>query len=35
MAKEKLLQEFIEAYEKPMGTAIEAAQRGVTRQGDT
>jgi len=35
MSKEQLLQEFAEAYEKLIGTATEAAQRGVTRQGDT
>ncbi|GAC1347786.1 MAG: hypothetical protein NVSMB27_13970 [Ktedonobacteraceae bacterium] len=34
MAKEQLLQEFVEAYEKLIGTAIEAAHRGMTRQGD-
>ena len=35
MVKEQLLQELAEAYEKLIGTATEAAQRGVTRQGDT
>jgi hypothetical protein len=35
MSKEHLLQELADAYEKLMGTATEAAQRGVTRQGDT
>ncbi len=35
MSKEQLLQELVDAYEKLIGTAIEAAQRGVTRQGDT
>ena len=35
MSKEQLIQEFVEAYEKLIGTAIEAAQRGMTRQGDT
>jgi Protein of unknown function (DUF1706) len=35
MAKEQLLQELVEAYEKLIGTATEAAQRGVTRQGGT
>jgi len=35
MAKEQLLQELAEAYEKLIGTATEAAQRGVTRQADT
>src|SRR5438105_9068141 len=35
MSKEQLLQEFAEAYEKLIGTATQAAQRGVTRQGDT
>jgi hypothetical protein len=34
MSKEQLLQELVDAYEKLIGTAIEAAQRGVTRQGD-
>jgi len=34
MSKEQLLQELAEAYEKLIGTATEAAQRGVTRQGD-
>jgi len=35
MSKEQLLQEFADAYEKLIGTATEAARRGVTRQGDT
>ena len=35
MSKEQLLQELVDAYEKLIGTATEAAQRGVTRQGDT
>ncbi len=35
MSKEQLLQEFAEAFEKVIGTAIEAAQHGVTRKGDT
>ena len=34
MSKEQLLQEFAIAYEKLIGTATEAAQRGVTRQAD-
>jgi len=34
MSKEQLLQEFAEAFEKLIGTASLAAQRGVTRQGD-
>jgi len=34
MSKEQLLQELAEAFEQLIGTAIEAAQRGVTRQGD-
>jgi hypothetical protein len=34
MSKEQLLQELAEAFEKLIGTATEAAQRGVTRQGD-
>src|SRR5260370_7288919 len=34
MAKEQLLQEFADAYEQLIGTATEAAQRGVTRQAD-
>ena len=34
MSKEQLLQEFADAYEQLIGTATEAAQRGVTRQGD-
>ena len=35
MSKEQLLQEFAEAYEQLIETASLAAQRGVTRQGDT
>jgi hypothetical protein len=35
MSQEQLLQEFAQAYEQLMGTAVEAAQRGVTRPGDT
>jgi hypothetical protein len=35
MSKEQLLQELAEAFEQLIGTATEAAQRGVTRQGDT
>ena len=35
MSKDQLLQEFAAAYEQLIGTATEAAQRGVTRQGDT
>ncbi len=35
MSKEQLLQEFADAYEQLIGTASLAAQRGVTRQGDT
>ncbi len=35
MSKEQLLQEFAKAYEQLIGTASLAAQRGVTRQGDT
>jgi hypothetical protein len=35
MSKEQLLQEFAEAYEQLMKAATSAAQRGVTRQGDT
>jgi hypothetical protein len=35
MSKEQLLQELADAYEKLIGTATEAAQRGVTRQADT
>lgn len=34
MSKEQLLQELTEAFEQLIGTATEAAQRGVTRQGD-
>ncbi len=34
MSKEQLLQELAEAFEKLIGTATDAAQRGVTRQGD-
>ena len=35
MSKEQLLQELAEAYEKVISIATEAAQRGLTRQGDT
>ncbi len=35
MSKEQLLQEFADAYEQLIETATEAAQRGVTRKGDT
>jgi hypothetical protein len=35
MSKEQLLQELAEAFEQLIGTASLAAQRGVTRQGDT
>lgn len=35
MSKEQLLREFAEAYEQFIRTATEAAQRGVTRTGDT
>lgn len=35
MSKEQLIQGFVDACEKLIGTAIEAAQRGMTRQGDT
>src|SRR5258708_38745059 len=35
MPKEQLLQELVEAFEQLIGTATEAAQRGVPRQGDT
>jgi hypothetical protein len=35
MSKEQLLQELAEPFEQLIGTATEAAQRGVTRQGDT
>lgn len=34
MSKEQLLQELAEAFERLIATATEAAQRGVTRQGD-
>src|SRR5215472_9053840 len=34
MSKEQLLQAFAEAYEQVIATAAQAAQRGVTRQGD-
>jgi hypothetical protein len=34
MSKEQLLQELADAYEKLIRTAAEAAQRGMTRQGD-
>ncbi len=35
MSKEQLLQELADAFEKLIATATQAAQRGVTRQGDT
>ena len=35
MSKEQLLQELVDAYEQLIRTATQAAQRGVTRQGDT
>src|SRR5712691_8971327 len=35
MSKEQLLQELADAYEQLIGTASLAAQRGVTRQGNT
>jgi hypothetical protein len=35
MAREQLLQAFADAYERLIATAVAAAQRGVTRQGDT
>ena len=35
MSKEQLLQELADAYEKLIGTATEAAQRGVTCHEDT
>ena len=35
MSKEQLLQELADAFEQLIGTATEAAQCGVTRQGDT
>ena len=35
MSKEQLLQEFVDAYEKLITTAMVAAQRGVTRQAET
>jgi hypothetical protein len=35
MSKEQLLQELADAFEELIRTATEAAQRGVTRQGDT
>jgi hypothetical protein len=35
MSKEQLLQEFAQAYEQFIATALQAAQRGVTKQGDT
>ena len=35
MSKEHLLQELAEAYEQFISTATKAAQRGVTRTGDT
>lgn len=34
MSKEQLLQELAKAFEQLIRTATEAAQRGVTRQGD-
>ena len=34
MSKEQLLQELADAFEQLIGTATDAAQRGVTRQGD-
>ena len=34
MSKEQLIQELAEAFEQLITTATEAAQRGVTRQGD-
>jgi hypothetical protein len=35
MSKEQLLRELADAFEKLIGTATEAAKRGVTRKGDT
>src|SRR5437588_5879803 len=35
MSKEQLLQELAEAFEQLIATATDAAQRRVTRQGDT
>src|SRR6266581_4653766 len=35
MSQEQLLQELADAFEKLIGTASLAAQRGVTRKGDT
>jgi hypothetical protein len=35
MSKEQLLQELVEAFEQLIAAATSAAQRGVTRQGDT
>ncbi len=35
MSKEQLLQELADAFEQLIGTATQAAKRGVTRQGDT
>jgi hypothetical protein len=35
MSKEQLLQEFANAYEQLIETAIRVAQHGVTRQGET
>jgi len=35
MSKEQLLQELADAYEELIVTAAEAAQRSVSRQGDT
>jgi hypothetical protein len=34
MLKEQLIQKLAEAFEQLIGTATEAAQRGVSRQGD-
>ena len=34
MSKEQLLQELAAAFEQLIGSATEAAQRGMTRQGD-
>jgi len=35
MPKEQLIQELADAYEKLIGSATEAAQRGATRPGET
>jgi hypothetical protein len=35
MSKEQLLQELADAFERSIETAKKAAQRGVTREGDT